>query len=228
MTVTAMIRAMARLWPLLLLLAMLVAGAVTGAIETRAHDRGSRLSVDGRTPSGLTSADLGGWRPTPHPPNASRTQRASRSRSLLSDVPAGAMRTGSTAATGSTRLSTSPSRSTRVTVTHRHPAPRQAAEAAGGASGGLPEVLLRIRSCESGPNGYATGGRAHDFNYRAVNRRSTASGAWQALDGTWGGWGGYRRALFAPPAVQDAFARDLYRRSGVRPWAASRSCWGGR
>lgn len=40
-------------------------------------------------------------------------------------------------------------------------------------------------------------------NYSAVNPHSTASGAYQYTNGTWGGYGGYSRAALAPRAVQD-------------------------
>lgn len=77
------------------------------------------------------------------------------------------------------------------------------------------DVASRIKKCESG-------GR-----YDAVNKSgSSASGAYQYLDSSWAGYGGYARAKDAPPAVQDAkFQADLAR-SGTRPWNASRSCWG--
>lgn len=51
---------------------------------------------------------------------------------------------------------------------------------------------------------------------RAENPRSTASGKWQFLDGTWGGFGGYSHASHAPEQVQDARARQL--------WAGGRGC----
>lgn len=53
-------------------------------------------------------------------------------------------------------------------------------------------------------------------NIRAKNPRSTASGKWQFLDSTWGGYGGYSRAMDAPEEVQDARARAL--------WANGRGC----
>jgi hypothetical protein len=71
----------------------------------------------------------------------------------------------------------------------------------------------RIKSCES------------SGNYRALNPSSTASGAWQILDGTWAGFGGYPRAYLAPPEVQDAKALQLFRTRGTEPWDASYGCW---
>lgn len=77
----------------------------------------------------------------------------------------------------------------------------------------LPLVLQRIRDCESGND------------YTAENPRSTASGAFQILDGTWNRFGGYRHAGHAPRRVQDAKALALYADRGTRPWNASRWCW---
>lgn len=78
---------------------------------------------------------------------------------------------------------------------------------------GMPALLLRIRSCESGDS------------YTAANPASTASGAYQVLDSTWGGYGGYSRSKYAPRSVQDAFALRLFREQGSAPWAASAGCW---
>lgn len=77
----------------------------------------------------------------------------------------------------------------------------------------------RIEGCESygDPNAPP--------NYLAENHHSTASGAAQYLDSTWNDYGGYRRAMQAPPSVQEErFTADLAR--GTGPWESSRSCWG--
>lgn len=58
-------------------------------------------------------------------------------------------------------------------------------------------ILQTIRTLES-----------HN-NYAAQNPRSTASGAYQILNTTWARFGGYNRAVDAPPAVQDDKARQM-------------------
>ncbi|MDP4000586.1 MAG: transglycosylase family protein [bacterium] len=55
-------------------------------------------------------------------------------------------------------------------------------------------------------------------DYRAQNSSSSASGAYQVIDGTWGGYGGYQRAGDAPKNVQDKFAQSLYAKHGSSPW----------
>lgn len=80
--------------------------------------------------------------------------------------------------------------------------------------GDLPAILLRIRHCESGDN------------YTSQNTKSTASGAFQIINGTWAGYGGYAHAKDAPPAVQDAKALMIYNSEGTSPWVSSEHCWG--
>ena len=79
---------------------------------------------------------------------------------------------------------------------------QQAVQGGGGGGCGLDD----IKRMESGGD------------YRAQNPSSTASGAYQVLNGTWGGYGGYSRAGDAPPEVQDKFAQELYAKHGSQPW----------
>lgn len=66
-----------------------------------------------------------------------------------------------------------------------------------GAAGGPVEVVLAtIRTLESGG----------DYTARASG--STASGAYQFLDSSWAGYGGYPRAWQAPPTFQDTKAAE--------------------
>lgn len=58
-------------------------------------------------------------------------------------------------------------------------------------------ALKVIRKLESGNN------------YRAQNPRSSASGAYQFLDTTWGGYKGYASAKDAPASIQDDKARVM-------------------
>jgi murein DD-endopeptidase MepM/ murein hydrolase activator NlpD len=67
-------------------------------------------------------------------------------------------------------------------------------------SGPIGVVLATIREVESGGD------------YSAESGGSTASGAYQFLDSSWAGYGGYTRAKDAPPAVQDAKAAEYVRK----------------
>ncbi len=75
--------------------------------------------------------------------------------------------------------------------------------------GCTPRNLAQIAQDESGSN------------YTDQNPRSTASGKYQVLDSTWGGYGGYAHAKDAPPAVQEQQAQALYALKGSQPWNAS-------
>ena len=67
----------------------------------------------------------------------------------------------------------------------------------------------RVLACESGGNP------------TAENPRSSASGLWQFLDSTWDGHGGYARASYAPPSVQNDKAAMLWAGgAGAGHWAA--------
>lgn len=78
------------------------------------------------------------------------------------------------------------------------------------------QFLYGLRMTESGGN------------YSATTKLSSASGAYQYLDSTWGGYGGYAHAKDAPRAVQDAKARaDIihkYNQYGGN-WSAVAASW---
>lgn len=59
-------------------------------------------------------------------------------------------------------------------------------------------IPCEIVMCESGGS------------YDAENPTSTASGAYQIVDGTWNGYGGYSHASDAPPHVQDERASQIW------------------
>lgn len=82
----------------------------------------------------------------------------------------------------------------------------------------VPDVLLRIRFCES------------SNNYGAAHVTSSARGAYQFLSTSWEWYGhaaryGVTAANLATPAQQDEAALLTFGRDGARPWAESRPCW---
>ncbi|MEM9563475.1 MAG: transglycosylase family protein [Actinomycetota bacterium] len=82
----------------------------------------------------------------------------------------------------------------------------------------VPDLLLRIRFCES------------TNNYQAASRYSTARGAYQFLIGSWDWYGhaerfGVAEAHLATPAQQDQAALATLQAEGTGPWSESRPCW---
>ncbi len=82
----------------------------------------------------------------------------------------------------------------------------------------VPDVLLRIRFCES------------TNNYQAANDGSSARGAYQFLSKSWDWYGhaatyGVAEAHLATPAQQDEAALATLQSEGTSPWAESRGCW---
>lgn len=72
-------------------------------------------------------------------------------------------------------------------------------------SGASDDGWAKLRFCESGGN------------YTNKNN-PTYRGAYQFAYSTWGNYGGYHDPADAPPAVQDAKAKELYARRGASPW----------
>lgn len=118
----------------------------------------------------------------------------------------------------------------------RHRAPSAAGQTAAkvavaGAVAAMPAAL--VPAAHAGPPGgwgpviaCESGG-----NPRAENPTSTASGLFQFIDGTWRGYGGGQfapRASGASADEQHVVAERAYAAEGLRPWNASKGCWGGK
>jgi hypothetical protein len=75
----------------------------------------------------------------------------------------------------------------------------------GAVAGGdkVDQFLAKVRAHESGGNYKILTGAAKK------NPSMTASGAYQIINSTWNGYGGFKRAMDAPPEVQDAKAREM-------------------
>jgi hypothetical protein len=73
--------------------------------------------------------------------------------------------------------------------------------------GTIDGAFALLRQCEAGGN-YAT------------NTGNGYYGAYQYNIGTWANYGGFARPDLAPPAVQDAKARETQARRGWSPWPA--------
>lgn len=199
------------------------------AFDAPAHSASPAPAITAGAPSGAT--DLGLVR------DAAAGQRASRSRAIAGKAESLRLR-AEAAHRAALQKAALARRAEQVRAAARRAEQakatrlRAAAEAAPtpirtstSSSSSFSDTELRIRSCESGPNGSATNGRADDYDYSAQNPSSTASGAWQFLDSTWNGYGGYTHASSAPRSVQDAKARSYIDANGYSAWEASRSCW---
>lgn len=100
----------------------------------------------------------------------------------------------------------------RVTVTTEYDPPspqgQTTRQGSGECGGDLPPCTVLARE---------SGGDLTIYNTQG----SGASGKWQAMPGTWDGYGGYNNAADAPEAVQDAFAAELWNHGlGCAHWQA--------
>ena len=98
-------------------------------------------------------------------------------------------------------------------------APKVSSGGGGGSSGcARKEPLYSEGDRLSGPIPSHIINRESGGDYHAVNCSSTASGKYQVLDSTWNNFGNYARAVDAPPAIQDEWARQAREAAGCRPW----------
>ncbi|MEL7155091.1 MAG: transglycosylase family protein [Actinomycetota bacterium] len=156
--------------------------------------------------------------PTTAPPAPTTTAPPAETTTTTADPDASTSSTDTTAADGET-TTTAPGETTtpeETTTTTASANPDGYVDAGHGVF--VPEVLLRIRFCES------------TDNYQAANPSSSARGAYQFLTGSWAGYGhadryGVSQAHLATNAQQDEAALITWQRDGTRPWNASKSCW---
>lgn len=81
-------------------------------------------------------------------------------------------------------------------------------------SGILPEVPLKIASCESG------------YNQFSKNKNSTASGVYQYLSSTWKGTEAGKQGISVFDADANVhMAIKSIASGGINNWSASKSCW---
>lgn len=101
-----------------------------------------------------------------------------------------------------------------------HGVPQNSATGGAGAGGPVDTSIEGIEAFLWGLRQQESGG-----NYRSRSTITTASGAYQYLDRWWANYGGYARAYQAPPATQDARARQdmaaAYRKYGNWEQAAA-------
>ena len=147
-------------------------------------DPAAAIDADGWRPSGRRRrCRPGGSRsPSPGAPRAPAPQRRGCGSAPVASPRSTARRYGSVI------RATTPASTARSPWSHRSLSPIPAE---------LGAILATIKSMESGGD------------YTVAAATSTASGAYQFLDSSWGGYGGFARAKDAPPAVQDAKAAEL-------------------
>lgn len=166
---------------------------------------------------------------SPPPPEIAESPAAVRSASAVEARLMSLDTSTTTTTVAPTTTTTEPPPPPTTTTTSPPPAPvvpREAVEppppptSAGGCSGHAEAIqarwpssewrtACRVLACESGGNPTADN----------PSPASSASGLWQFLDGTWAGYGGYARAMHAPPSVQHDAAFALWSRSGWSPWS---------
>lgn len=162
-------------------------------------------------------------------------ERASRGHTVSTTTTTTTTTTSTTAPP--TTLPTPPVTARPVTRTTTRPAPAPPAMVQAAEVDGLPRTFRRIGGCES------NGAPDAPLDFTAANPYSTASGAWQDLDSSWGTWArrfrdviiqdqhddptAYGRAMYAPPAIQTAVNLHVYLEDGTGAWSPSRGCWAG-